>query len=91
VGPWMLRQIYAVCSATTPTQSEPRAASGLIPVLPTDLLARARGLDAEHRAATGRPISRDMLRDQMRIGRDRAGAIVAVVRAEVASGQLRAG
>jgi hypothetical protein len=62
---------------------------------PRDLLARARELDAEHRAATdGRPISRDTLRARMRIGRDRAGAIVAVVRAEAAaevkSGQLRA-
>jgi hypothetical protein len=44
--------------------------------------------------ATGRPISRDTLRGQMRIGRDRAGAIVAVVRAgaaaEVKADQLRA-
>jgi len=94
VGPWMLRQIYAVCSPVAPTRPEPRAATGLTPILPGDLLARARELDAEHRAATGRPISRDILRDQMRIGRDRAGAIVAVVRAEVAaevkSDQLRA-
>lgn len=93
-GPWMLRQIYAVCSPTVPTQPEPRAATGLTPILPRDLLARARELDAKHRAATGRPISRDTLRDHMRIGRDRAGAIVAVIRAEaaaeVASGQLRA-
>ena len=90
----MLRQIYAVCSTTAPTQPEPRAATGVTPILPGDLLDRARELDAEHRAATGRPISRDTLRDQMRIGRDRAGAIVAVVRAEAAakveSDQLRA-
>jgi hypothetical protein len=85
VGPWMLRQIYAVCSPTAPAQPEPRAATSLTPILPRDLLARARELDAEHRAATGRPISRDTLRDQMRIGRDRAGAIVAVVRAEAAA------
>ena len=95
VGPWLLRQICAVYSPATLTESEPRATAGPAPVLPGDLLARARGLDAEHRAATGgRPISRDTLRDQMRIGRDRAGAIVAVVRAEAAaevkSDQLRA-
>jgi hypothetical protein len=53
--------------------------------LPGNLLARARELDAEHRAATGRPISRDTLRARMRIGRDRASALVATVRAEVAA------
>lgn len=93
-GPWMLRQIYAVCSPNAEAQQETRPAIGPTPVLSSDLLAQARELDAEHRAATGRPISRDTLRAQMRIGRDRAGAIVAVVRAEAAaevrSGQLRA-
>lgn len=92
-GPWMLRQIYAVCSPPAAAEPEPRPASGPAPVLPSDLLARARELDAGHRAATGRPISRDTLRAQMRIGRDRAGAIVAIVRAEAIaearSGQLR--
>jgi hypothetical protein len=94
VGPWMLRQIYAVSSPTAAPQPRARPASGLISTQPSDLLARARELDAEHRAATGRHISRDNLRNQMRIGRDRAGAIVAIVRAEVAteveSGQLLA-
>jgi len=87
VGPWMLRQIYAVCTPAAPAQPEPRAATDLTPVLPTDLLARARELDAKHRAATGKPISRDTLRDQMRIGRDRAGAIIAVIRTEVATAE----
>jgi hypothetical protein len=94
VGPWMLRQIYAVCSPTAAPRPEPRLATGLTPSIPSDLVARARELDAEHREATGRPISRDTLREQMRIGRDRASAIVAVVRAERAAevkpGQLRA-
>lgn len=94
VGPWMLRQIYAVCSPTVAAESGPLTALGPRPVFPDDLLARARELDAEHRVATGRPISRDTLRAQMRIGRDRAGAIVAVVRAEaigkIESSQLRA-
>lgn len=93
VGPWMLRQIYAVCSLTATAQTEPRPAAEPTPVFPSDLLTRARELDAEHRMSTGRPISRDTLRGQLRIGRDRAGAIVAVVRAEaigkVESGQLR--
>lgn len=91
----MLRQIYAVCSLTADAQPEHRSSARLTPVLPSDLLARARELDAEHRAVTGRPISRDNLRNQMRIGRDRASALVAAVRAEMAaregkSRQLRA-
>jgi hypothetical protein len=72
VGPWLLRQVYAVCPAA------PRPAPG--PVADAELLARARQLDAEHRAATGRPISRDTLRAQLRIGRDRAAALVATIR-----------
>ena len=55
------------------------------PVLPPVLLARTRELDTEHRAVTGRPISRDNLRAQLRIGRDRASALVAAVRAEAAA------
>jgi hypothetical protein len=84
VGPWLLRQIYTACS---PAAKQPEAPRGIIqpPVLTNALLARARELDAGHRAATGRPISRDILREQMRIGRDRAGALVAAVRAEAAA------
>jgi hypothetical protein len=85
VGPWMLRQIYAVCSPAAPTQSEPRASAGPPPIVPADLLVRAREFDAEHRATAGRPISRDTLRDRLRIGRDRASAIVTVIRAEAAA------
>ena len=85
VGPWMLRQIHAVCPpAAEPQQAEVKPASGP-PVLPARLLDRTRELDAEHRAATGRPISRDTLRGQLKIGRDRASALVAAVRAEAAT------
>jgi hypothetical protein len=87
VGPWMLRQIYAVCSPIASAQAEARARTPISP-LPEDLLARARELDAEHRLATGRPVSRDTLREQLRIGRDRAGAIVATIRAESAAAQV---
>jgi len=89
-GPWLLRQIHAVCPpAASPwpaaaRQPEPVPAAGP-PALPARLLARARELDAEHRAETGRPISRDALRARLRIGRDRAGALVATVRAEAAA------
>ena len=87
-GPWMLRQIYAVCSPAAPAQPEAPPVTEP-PVLPASLLARARELDAEHRAATGRPISRDTLRAQLRIGRDRASALVATVRAEVAAAEAK--
>jgi hypothetical protein len=85
VGPWMLRQIHAVCPPATPRQPEARPDPEPL-VLPARLLARTRELDSEHRAATGRPISRDTLRTQLRIGRDRASALVAAVRAEAAAG-----
>ena len=87
VGPWMLRQVYAACAPAAPAQPEPQATTELPPVLPGSLLARARELDAGHRATTGRPISRDTLRAQMRIGRDRASALVAAIRAEVAAAE----
>ena len=85
VGPWMLRQIHAVCPPATPRQPEAKPDPEPL-VLPARLLARTRELDSEHRAATGRPISRDTLRAQLRIGRDRASALVAAVRAEAAAG-----
>ena len=90
VGPWLLRQIYAVCSPA-PHQPQAPPAHRPPPVLPAGLLARARELDAGHRAATGRPISRDTLRAQLRIGRDRASALVAAVRAEAAAAEARPG
>src|ERR1700748_1683542 len=96
VGPWMLRQVHAVSPAAGGAGKEKeenrnqelRQATPVVSrplVLPPALLARARKLDAEHRAAAGRPISRDNLRAQLRIGRDRASAPVGGVRAEVAA------
>ena len=101
VGPWMLRQIHAVSPAagSVDKQMKDNESRGLKqaipavawpPVLPPALLARTRELDAEHRDATGRPISRDNLRAQLRIGRDRASALVAAVRAEIAAGDPEA-
>ena len=90
VGPWMLRQIHAVCPPAVTRQPEAKP-DNVQPdpeplVLPAGLLARTRELDSEHRAATGRPISRDVLRAQLRIGRDRASALVTAVRAEAVAG-----
>jgi hypothetical protein len=53
--------------------------------LPARLLVLTRELDAEHRAETGRPISRDTLRLRLQIGRDRASDLVRAVCAEVAA------
>ena len=91
IGPWLLREINAVCApaarelaATEGPQA--RSATAARPVvIPAGLLARTRELDAEHREATGRPISRDSLRERLEIGRDRASALVAAVRAEAAA------
>jgi Protein of unknown function (DUF2637) len=90
-GPWMLRQLHAISSLS----ESPQPVGGLLrqaaptptqaAALPTGLLARTRELDAEHRAETGRPISRDVLRAHLRIGRDRAGDLVSTVRAEAAA------
>jgi hypothetical protein len=86
VGPWLLRQICTVCSPA-PEQPEAPPATRRPPVLPGALLARARELDADHRATTGKPISRDTLRAQLRIGRDRASALVATIRAEMTAAE----
>jgi hypothetical protein len=85
VGPWLLRQIFAVCAPAALAEQEAARPTPPPEVLPGALLTRARELDAEHRLATGRPISRDRLREQMRIGRDRASALVAAVRAQAAA------
>jgi hypothetical protein len=88
IGPWMLRQVYAVCTTVAPQQSQREPATTVPTVLPENLLAQARKLDAEHRAATGKPISRDTLRARLRIGRDRASALIAVVRAQPATSEV---
>jgi hypothetical protein len=89
IGPWLLRQINATRVSEAPAQtavegSRARTAAARPVLIPDGLLARTRELDAEHRAETGRPISRDALRAQLRISRDRAGDLVAAVRAEAA-------
>jgi hypothetical protein len=84
IGPWLLRQIHLVCPPA-PRQAETNPATTPPLTLPAVLMNQARDLDAAHREATGKPISRDTLRAQLRIGRDRASALVAAVRAEVAA------
>jgi hypothetical protein len=80
VGPDLLRQLHtlrrpaAISHATSGETLSPSDA----------LMDRAHRLDARHRAETGRPISRDRLRAELRIGRDRASELVAVIRTEAA-------
>ena len=89
-GPWMLRQIHAVCPPAAPPaaadaqQPEPVPAAGRWRSRPGCWPAPASSTPT-HRAETGRPISRDNLRARLRIGRDRASALVAAVRAEAAA------
>jgi hypothetical protein len=52
VGPWLLRQIYAVRPPAANHQPEATPAARQLPVMPAALLNRARELDAGHRAAT---------------------------------------
>jgi len=88
VGPWLLRQVYAVCAVAVPTLPEAEAKPEVPLVLPAGLLAQARELDETHRATTGgRPISRDKLRAELRIGRDRASALIAAIRAETSAAE----
>ena len=86
VGPSTLRAGLRGLPARRPATAGSHArAARQLPVIPVALLTRARELDAGHRAATARPISRDTLRAQLRIGRDRASALVATIRAEAAA------
>lgn len=54
VGPWMLRQIYAVCSPTAPMLSEPRPAAIPSPILSSELLALGGCCSFLGRADAGR-------------------------------------
>jgi uncharacterized protein DUF2637 len=49
------------------------------------LLVRAHELDNAHRRTNGRPISRDRLRSELHIARDRAGELCQLLRAEAAA------
>jgi hypothetical protein len=63
----------------------PAASLGPAPVRTEDeLLAAARAADQAHRARHGRAISRDALRQELRIGGQRASALVRQLRTEQA-------
>ena len=47
-----------------------------LPIWPSELLERAYQLDAEHREAVGRPITRDALRARLRVSNEVAGLLL---------------
>jgi len=65
-------------TAEDKSPDRPRPGIVLAPIL----VRRARQADAAHRKATGRPITRDALREQLRISNAVAGQLVRVIRAE---------
>jgi hypothetical protein len=93
VGPSLLHQLYAVPQAAPGTgagghadleeEVDLRPTPVVRPVVPADLLAVARSLDAEHRLAIrGRPISRDTLKSTLSCSTDRASAVLKILRTE---------
>jgi hypothetical protein len=66
-------------STDTPAKAESAQAP---PMLPAEMIAEARALDAEHRAVNrGKPISRDNLRLRLSVATDTATALTHVIRA----------
>jgi hypothetical protein len=59
-----------------------RPEAGLQSASEDDLLAQARAADAAHRVEHGRPITRDALRQALRIGGTRATVILQLLKAE---------
>jgi hypothetical protein len=83
VGPWLLREMYAVTQvAPQPGQDHGKGHQEVPVLLPARLIEQARILDAEHQKAHGRHISRDKLKAALAISTDRATALVSLVRAE---------
>jgi Protein of unknown function (DUF2637) len=81
VGPWLVAELAAVTHRHDESRRHHAAESTreVEPPRPTDpaqaeadLWDLALSADSQHRASTGRPISRDALRDALHIGRDRA-------------------
>lgn len=60
----------------------PKADTATVAVLPPALVQRARRADAAHRKATGKPITRDGLRTELRVSNAVAGQLVRRVRAK---------
>lgn len=75
VAPALLSHLHAVASDETGTVPDEAGPS-------PELLGRVRELDAAHRDATGRPITRDELRAALKVSNAVAGSLLRAVRAK---------
>lgn len=74
VGPKLLAALHGtVPGPSSVVPDEP-------PAVPSELVARARQLDAEHRQAHGRPITRDKLRAGLKVSNAVAGEVLRQIR-----------
>lgn len=74
VGPNLLVSLHGTVPRPSPVVPDAR------PVVPPELVARARQLDAEYRQEHGRPITRDKLRAGLKVSNAVAGEVLRRVR-----------
>lgn len=77
VGPRLLASMHGTSPGPSPVVRADEAGGD------AELVARARQLDAEHRQAHGRPITRDKLRAALKVSNTTASELVRRVRAEL--------
>jgi hypothetical protein len=81
VGPKLLAALHRTVPAEAASVPGP---SSIIrderPVVPAELVAQAKQIDAQHRKEHGRPISRDKLRAELKVSNAVAGAVLREVR-----------
>jgi hypothetical protein len=82
VGPRLLASLHGsvLVGPTVPGSSPVVPDEGT--TVPAELVAKARQLDAEHREATGRGITRDKLRARLKVSNGVAGEVLRVVRSQ---------
>lgn len=83
VGPRLLGLLHAAVHDRTALQDGPGPSSAVqdeSPAWPSRLVEHAYQLDAEHWKATGRPITRDALRAQLRVSNEVAGRLLRQLR-----------
>lgn len=76
VGPRLLASMHGTSSGPSPAVPDGEAGEDV------ELMVRTRQLDAEHRQAHGRPITRDKLRAALKVSNAVASELVRQVRAE---------
>jgi hypothetical protein len=74
VGPRLLASLHGTNSGPSPAVPDNKAGAD------AELVARARELDAEHREAYGKPITRDRLRAGLHVSNAVAGELLKLVR-----------